>query len=227
MASSLRWALLLQLLSSVTPLTTTTQEARRRTFHYFAYGSNMALTTMTALRDLDPLACTPAVLPGHRLLFDVPGLPWVEPSWASVEPTTTEEEEEEVVHGVLYTLTEEDFVSVCRTEGVPLSYRLHRCAPVPYRGDGAAAGRAALARPDRPRVRAFTLRSPGTDVARKTHRAPSRAYRNVLVRGAKEFALDADYVQRLENIIPGKTLFGDGFAERMLTAAEQRKSRRK
>ena len=55
-------------------------------YNYFAFGSNMASSTMTALRSLDPIASTAAILPNHRLAFNVPGTAFVEPSWASVEP---------------------------------------------------------------------------------------------------------------------------------------------
>eukprot|EP00566_Odontella_aurita_P022843 CAMPEP_0113561894 /NCGR_PEP_ID=MMETSP0015_2-20120614/20226_1 /TAXON_ID=2838 /ORGANISM="Odontella" /LENGTH=140 /DNA_ID=CAMNT_0000463733 /DNA_START=261 /DNA_END=683 /DNA_ORIENTATION=+ /assembly_acc=CAM_ASM_000160 len=61
-------------------------ETKPREYNYFAYGSNMCSATMTALRGLNPLASTAAVLPGHELRFNVPGTPLVEPSWASVEP---------------------------------------------------------------------------------------------------------------------------------------------
>ena len=125
------------------------------TYNYFAYGSNMALSTMTDLRNIQPLSYSPAILPNHELVFNLPGIPFVEPSWASVEPTSTstsistsksksnDYENTNFVHGVLYQLSEQDFQQICQTEGVPFAYRLHRCEPIPYVGDGKNAGRMA------------------------------------------------------------------------------------
>ena len=69
-----------------TPRTSNTKNQKPTYYNYFAFGSNMASSTMTALRSLDPVASTAAILPNHRLAFNVPGTAFVEPSWASVEP---------------------------------------------------------------------------------------------------------------------------------------------
>jgi len=213
----------------------------------------MASSTMIYLRNISPLASTAAVLPGHSLRFNIPGVRGVEPSSAAVEPATDAKSnsentdvgtEEQVVHGVLYKLTEEDFGIICRTEGVPLAYSLHRCRVVPYDGDGEAAGADAMRRatsisteserttkiiPNNENgeqlsrkysVPAFTLRA-----ARKGWREggdipPSKSYLNVLIRGAKEFALDASYLEMLENFPVGRTWLGNGLAEEMLRVAE-------
>lgn len=118
----------------------------------------MASSTMINLRNLSPLASSAAVLPQHELRFNIPGVPGVEPSSASVEPTTStsasndivndddDDDEHDVAHGVLYKLTEEDFATVCSTEGVPFAYSLHRCRVIPYVGDGTCAGQDALSR---------------------------------------------------------------------------------
>lgn len=214
-----------------------------RRYNYFAFGSNMCSATMTDLRNLRPVAATAAVLPDHELRFNVPGMPLVEPSWASVEPVVPVErrrkqstepyESGPAVHGVLYSLTEEDFEAVCRTEGVPFAYTLHRCRVVPYTGNGRDAGARALAGaeskciPTIPKgIPAYTLRA-GNKSLRSQPRAadapPSRSYVNVLLRGAREFGLDGDYVKRVEDIPTGRTIGGDGTAERMLDAAIQRK----
>ena len=222
----------------------------QKIYKYFAYGSNMALSTMTNLREIEPISYTPAILPNHELIFNVPGLPFVEPSFASVEPTQLMRNDINatdvcLVHGVLYELTEKDFVTICRTEGVPFAYQLHRCKPIPYTGDGKYAGRYALENELHSQQKqenatmntnahqevdmistttsrlAFTLRAkplPGS----VQNIPPSQEYMNVLIRGAKEFAIDDDYVQKLKQIKVGRTLFGKGTAEKMLLAAERR-----
>jgi hypothetical protein len=222
-------------------------------YNYFAFGSNMASPTMTALRNLNPITSTAAVLPAHRLAFNVPGTPFVEPSWASVEPVENEKALRDGpmcrnnVHGVLYKLTEEDFQAVCNTEGVPFGYTLHRCRVIPYRGNGDVAGEDALNNylaavqqegniktekrgcknlsnlQKSKSIFAYTLRAPREELRKAEDIPPSRAYLNVLIRGAEEYKLDREYLQFLKDITPGTTLVGDGMAEMMLEAAERRK----
>ncbi|KAL3765770.1 hypothetical protein ACHAW5_004177 [Stephanodiscus triporus] len=132
-----------------------TGSKKTKTYKYFAFGSNMASSTMIDMRDVSPIDSTAAILPGHVLRFNVPGLPLVEPSWASIEPVVDDEpggaatddnDDVAVVHGVLYELSGEDFATICRTEGVPFAYSLHRCRVLPYAGDGKTAGADALRR---------------------------------------------------------------------------------
>eukprot|EP01083_Nonionella_stella_P029626 81493_1 len=211
-------------------LSTTTPSNNKNTsdqkyYNYFAFGSNMASSTMTALRNVNPVASAAAVLTNHRLAFNVPGTPFIEPSWASIEPA-----EGEIAHGVVYKLTEGDFQIVCETEGVPFGYTLHRCRVVPYVGDGNNAGEEALENVrsinsddevGNGTISAFTLRASRAEWRRAEDTPPSRAYLNVLIRGAEEFKLDEQYVENLKAINPGKTI-GKGIAELMLTTAERR-----
>lgn len=219
--------LVLSFFLAATGLSTSSNGGKRMTYNYFAFGSNMLTQTMTDLRNLSPLASTAAVLPSHELRFNVPGTPLIEPSWASVEPRT-----DSVVHGVLYSLSEEDFAAMCASEGVPFAYTLHRCRPVPYKGDGTDAGQRALtsgngvgADPSPPRgVPAFTLRASNRrwrESPAVEDPSPSQSYLNVLIRGAKEFGLDGDYLKMLETKEAGRALFG-GTAERMLDVAVAR-----
>ena len=150
---------------STTTTSSTTTTNNNKTYNYFAYGSNMASSTMMNLRNIEPLASSAAVLPGHVLRFNIPGLPGIEPSSASVEPVAKKsgsiltnddddddddamllldaiENEEHVVHGVLYKLSEDDFATICRTEGVPFAYSLHRCSVIPYVNDDGTSGSA-------------------------------------------------------------------------------------
>ena len=186
-------------------------------FNYFAYGSNVCLSTMTNLRGIDPVASTAAVLSNHELRFNIPGVPFIEPSWASVEPV-----EGELVHGVLYRLTEQDFNAVCRSEGVPIGYVLHRCRPIPYIGNGRDAGQQSLVR-GKSGVSAFTLRAPAQlRRPKKYDIAPSKSYLDVILRGAEEYRLDEEYIEYLCKIERGTTLIGDGTAYEILKSAERR-----
>ena len=204
----------------------------------------MYTSTMINLRGIQPMSSTAAVLPKHILRFNVPGVPFLEPSSASVEPTINDMSEE-VVHGVLYKLSEEDFATVCSTEGVPFAYSLHRCRVIPYQADGERAGQTAMQNvldtdsdtdtnnipnsnseqstdTSNYEVSAFTLRAARKEwQQRRKDIPPSKAYLNVLLRGAREFSLDKDYVQKLNSVKVGRTL-GNGLAEELLRVAEQR-----
>lgn len=203
---------------------------RKRYYNYFAYGSNMASATMTSLRKLKPVTSTAAILPNYKLVFTVPGTPLVEPSWAAVEPTENDVDDD-VVHGVLYRLDEDDFLKVCRSEGVPFAYRLQRCHVIPYVGrekDGANndqnitdAGAQALANNDVKKISAVTLISASMKSPSKNRNvAPSQSYLNILIRGAKEYKLDEAYVEKLKSIECGRTIIGNGIAGIMLQISE-------
>ena len=191
------------------------RESTPKSYNYFAYGSNICLATMRDLRQIKPLASAPAILPKHSLRFNIPGIPLIEPSWASVEPS----DDVSAMHGVVYKLSSQDFVKVCESEGVPFGYVLHRCNPVLYIGDGERAGADALSSkgPGR-KCFAYTLRAPPA-LRRNRDVPPSRAYLNVILRGAKEYKLDADYIRYLEDLEVGTTVIGDGLAEKMLRQA--------
>lgn len=210
---------------------------KARTYNYFAFGSNMCSSTMINLRNTSPLASTAAMLPDHELKFNIPGLIGVEPSSASVEPAIGK-----LVHGTLYKLKEEDFNTICQTEGVPFAYSLHRCRVVPYQGDGKRAGDEYLQRLmdgkgkcynktetsekvyncDGIGVPAFTLRAARKEWRNSRDIPPSQSYLNVLIKGAIEFKLDEAYVRMLKDMKPGRTL-GNGLAEQLLIMAERRK----
>ena len=210
-------------------------------YYYFAFGSNMEPTTMTALRNVNPLSSTAAILPNHSLRFNVPGTPLLEPSWASVEPCLSNELElqnekkffdarQNVVHGVLYKLNQNDFRTVCRTEGVPFAYSLHQCNVIPYLGDGKDAGQRAYhqavaasnysstVKSKRVGISAFTLRAASTKVRNEKDIPPSSSYLSILIKGAKEFRIDSEYVDKLQRLPIGRTI-GNGFSEGMLKTA--------
>ncbi len=53
---------------------------------YFAYGSNLHKSVFEGRRRIKPAESVPAVLPGWKLTFAQPGLPYSEPCFAAVEP---------------------------------------------------------------------------------------------------------------------------------------------
>lgn len=188
---------------------------------YFAYGSNVNTKTMSGVRGVRPSASYPAVLEDYKLVFTVPGLPYVEPGFASVtrvreddgqrgaegadrgadipgdaatpgDPSLDRYERE--VHGVAYVIADDDWRFVLRSESGYAVERvtLRRCS------DGAA-------------VEAVTLVYPETDLG--TELLPSARYLGLLTEGAEEWNLDAGWRRYLRERVrayapEGKELAG-------------------
>lgn len=196
------------------------------TYHYFAFGSNMVESTLTALRQVKPLNATAAILPDYRLRFNIGGGGRLDGAAASVEAAPGRNE----VHGVLYELTPDDFAKVGLTEGVPLAYRWQQCRVYPYVGDGESAGKTAVsdASSDEDSVMAFTLvKSFPSMFGKNSDDPPSRSYLDLLIQGAEEWKMDKSFRQELEATpVARNLLLTDGLAGPMLKLAElrQRKS---
>uniref|UniRef100_A0A7S4D514 gamma-glutamylcyclotransferase n=1 Tax=Heterosigma akashiwo TaxID=2829 RepID=A0A7S4D514_HETAK len=123
-----------QLQNKVHMMNSAVPDKQATTVNYFAYGSNMSPGVLQGLRGIQPLSQTPAVLYGYRLRFNLPGMPGLDPSFASIEPVTKKrgmggklpaaatDYGLSEVHGLVFELRQQDFRHVCRTEGVPYAY---------------------------------------------------------------------------------------------------------
>ena len=143
------------------------------TLWYFAYGSNLDPGTFLGRRRMQPLATRIGVLEGFELRFDLPVGPG-ERGVANVAPRTGDQ-----VWGALYELTHADAERLDRTEGVDKG--VYRRLTVAVRTAEAV------------EVAAFTYRS---EISRP-ERKPSRRYLGLLLAGAREHGLPADWVERL------------------------------
>jgi gamma-glutamylcyclotransferase len=146
---------------------------------YFAYGSNMQRATFAGRRGICPVSAAAARVTGWELVLDKPPLVPMRQSFANVVPAPGA-----VVYGVLYELTAEDYAHVELTEAVPLgnyrSVEVEACAL-------AAPGTIRLAR---------TL----TSDRRAADLAPSTRYLGLMIEGAREHALPAEWIERLRAI---------------------------
>jgi hypothetical protein len=90
---------------------------------HFGYGSNMKASVMQG-RGITPLEVRWARVHGYVLTFDVFGLPYSEPSMASIAPYTKTGEKQYVpdVCGVAYLLSSEDLKRLVGTEGGGVAY---------------------------------------------------------------------------------------------------------
>ena len=78
----------------------------------FAYGSNMDKFTR-ARRQLEPTQTLPAVADGWELWFSLPGLPFLEPAFATLRPSSNIS-----THGVCLELDKESWFRLLASEGV-------------------------------------------------------------------------------------------------------------
>lgn len=141
---------------------------------YFAYGANMLTDVLVRRRGIVPLSSEQARLDGYQLVFNQPGLPYIEPCFATIQPAPADS-----VYGVLHHLNATDTAQIDRFEG--RGYRR-----LTIRVEGKCNGR----------VEAWAYQS-----ARPVEgRRPSRRYRDLLIAGAQEFSLPAAYITRLEEI---------------------------
>jgi cation transport regulator ChaC len=144
---------------------------------YFAYGSNMGRATFVERRGMRPQAARRAVLDGHRLCFDLPIGPG-ERGVANLVATPAAR-----TWGVIYRLSADACAFLDRTEGVDRGF-YRRIAIEVVADDGA--------HPER--VAAFAYQGDARDPRRK----PSARYLGLLLAGARERALPAEYVAWLE-----------------------------
>lgn len=143
------------------------------TLWYFAYGSNLEQATFLGRRQMRPIETRIGVLRDFELRFDLPVGPG-ERGVANVAPRAGDH-----VWGALYHLTHADAERLDRTEGVDQGF-YQRLAVEVHLADGAL-------------LAAFTYRS---EISRP-ERKPSRRYLGLLLAGAREHGLPAEYVARL------------------------------
>ena len=79
-----------------------------------------------AKRQIRPLQAHAVVVPSYMLTFDIFGIPYAEPSFASISPYLHSEEKKErtvpAVHGMAYLLTQADYHRLILSEGSGVGY---------------------------------------------------------------------------------------------------------
>ena len=148
--------------------------------NYFAYGSNVGSKTFSTRRNIQPKRVQNGKILDYQLSFNVPGVPFLEPAFASVTS-----QKGEVTHGVCYTITKDEFQYLLQTEG---SYDVVDVDVVVY-GDKDIEGVL---------MKAKTLTH--RDVAARRDLQPSKRYRDLIVEGAKERGLEKSWIEFLEKM---------------------------
>lgn len=116
-----------------------------KTVLYLAYGSNLCAETFRNVRGITPIAEIAVLVPELRLMFDIPGMPYIEPCFSSSRYCDKENDEDEhkishyhhgwrkPVIGVVYEVTISDYVKILATEGGGQAYQdvVVDCCPFP------------------------------------------------------------------------------------------------
>jgi hypothetical protein len=146
---------------------------------YFAYGSNMQGATLRGRRGITWTRAIPARIADWRFVCDKPPLfPSMGESYANLVPEAGAE-----TYGVLFELEAEDLAHVELTEGVLIgNYRRVDVVAEPLRRGASVAAATLVAD------------------ARDPTLAPSERYRALLVEGAREHGLPADWITFLEGL---------------------------
>jgi hypothetical protein len=146
---------------------------------YFAYGSNMQTATFCGRRGIAFRRAAAARAPGWRLVLDKPPLLPIGESYANIVPDPHGE-----VLGVAYEVTIDALESIDLSEGVLIgNYERRTVQVLPLVGDGVP-------------LEVFTLVSDRSDASLR----PSTRYMALLIEGALEHGLPADYVDFLRGI---------------------------
>ena len=147
---------------------------------YFAYGSNMQSATLRGRRGIAYARAVAGRLDGWRLVLDKPALIPIGSSFANIIPDATA-----AVHGVLFEITEDDLAHLDLTEGVFIgNYERMPVTVLPLVPEDADA------------VVAYTL----TSERRDSRRLPTHRYMRLLIDGAEEHALPAEYIAFLRSV---------------------------
>ncbi|KAL4802792.1 hypothetical protein BDV18DRAFT_146591 [Aspergillus unguis] len=199
---------------------------------YLAYGSNLASATFLGSRGIRPLSQIGVTVPGLRLTFDLPGVPYLEPCFAAtqfratpsddnVNPDSADiysSEKQALIQpsnngqdryrgpliGVVYEVTLTDYAKIIATEGGGRGYKdiVMTCYPFPENYNPADP---ISEHPGTQPFKAHTLLSPtGLQELKQKPRCaqPSARYLNLITTGAAEHNLPLAYRKYLAQIQP-------------------------
>ena len=193
---------------------------------YLAYGSNLAAETFQGRRGIKPLRSVNVLVPSLQLVFDLPGLPYVEPCFANTRRrhvlpadqssfgekdrllnphselhATSDYGWKKGLVGVVYEVTESDYAHIIATEGGGSSYADIEvdCYPLARNAPEVPW------HPSKDVFRAHTLFADTSDLERTKNRVDGWAeasprYLNLLTTGAAENELPLDYRTWLEQL---------------------------
>ncbi|KAH7048236.1 hypothetical protein B0J12DRAFT_719394 [Macrophomina phaseolina] len=174
---------------------------RPDTVWYFAYGSNMSSSTFRGSRGIEPLAEVAAKIPGWTLTFEIYGMPYKEPGYASIVPVSSavgcSEKAPPEVYGVAYLVTREQYISILASEAGDIVYNTAELPAQPLNPDDDVVALLGDAARGAPALRVATLVS---GFACSPSRLPSSRYKGIMVQGGAEASLPDAYQAYLDHL---------------------------
>lgn len=178
---------------------------------YFAYGSNMNRSVFEERRKIKPLESGPAILNNYSLAWEIPGLPWQEPAFASVQPVPSIDQQPlnnqfcDHVHGVAHLITQDQWQRVLETEGGAEHTEQDNKQQKQDKSTGYAVATVHLHLYDgRQLTTAKTLVAKAKTAALFKGKAalPSQRYLKLLQEGAQQHGISPEYVDFLHSLEP-------------------------
>ena len=168
----------------------------------FSYGSNMDRSKRTTRANVVYLETAAAMVPGWRLSFDLPAIPRVEPAMASIEPFAEANssvairgalDANVVVHGLCLRMNRESFEKLYLSEGGQRGRYFIETVQAHLYAD-----------PENP-VTAYAFRTKQKARLRRSL-PPSERYMSVILNGARESELNAEYQDYLASLPTTKVI---------------------
>lgn len=146
--------------------------SKEKFIFYFGYGSNMSLEYLQRRRGVFPKETYPGIVEGYRLIMNMEGPSFLEPSFANII-----KDNEESVEGILHLISETELKKIINTEGE--NYKLTKLS-VKTKTKTAAATTLIYNAPTEKDI------------------PPSRRYMRILIKAAKLSNLSEAYISKLQ-----------------------------
>lgn len=153
------------------PYTSVFKERPSEAVYYLSYGSNMSSRYLSNIRNVDIYESLPVSIGGHEVKFNLKGIPDIEPAFANMIVS-----EGKTSYGVAHLVTPESLNSIVGSESG--SYQMREISVTTL---------------DQKEVNAWALI--GED--NQFNAIPSQRYLDIMVEGAEQHGLDADYIDEL------------------------------
>lgn len=153
------------------PYTSVFKERPSKVVYYLSYGSNMSSRYLSNIRNINIYESLPVTIGGHEVKFNLKGIPDIEPAFANMIAS-----EGKTSYGVAHLVTPEDLNSIVGSESD--SYQIREISVMTL---------------DQKEVNAWALI--GED--NQFNAIPSQRYLDIMVEGAEQHGLDADYIDEL------------------------------
>ena len=147
--------------------------SKEKSIYYFGYGSNMSLKYIQNRRGVFPTQSLPGRLKGYRLIMNMEGPAFIEPSFANITPDKNDE-----VEGVIHLISKTELIKIINTEGE--NYEVTDITIKTAEGN------------KRAKTLIYTTAN-GIDIP------PSRRYMKILIKAANDSGLSKEYIKRLES----------------------------